>query len=704
MNCCKVKTISVETFLFFQYLEQMRRFRYRTTATYTDGEVARINNHQEVLQALNANTRNLQEELMRLSDIEATMNRWRDQLPTFLPQPHQRISAGTSWSRRRGAATSEFRRDIYRRNLYVDPESISDITGRYRECSPAWYRTNPAQTHRLVPWLNRELNALLEGSEHQSVYVTQKILQLVERFEIRSPEFHEKLLPYLGNRTDHFQHELYHFARSVYDMIGYDRSATHIENTAQMTAEVISSDNDDDDDVVVVDEIRRSDELVRIPEMPSASIIMGPSTSSGASSSVPFHRLVIPSSDSSDNDENATNNARNADDVDSKKDVVIKTDDVEVVGYVKPRRERTPVIIDLSSEDEKLVVVENAKKKESIIEIEISSGSDSDSPKPMARPFERSIFVDDSSSDEDADDKQRLDAEASAHAEFGRVLEAERRREAKQKVMSYFLSRLKDKTLTPLTSDDEDEPRRPFVPTSSSLSATYSDEQQSNSRLDKQLPKYKGKGKGKGKSSNTTLKLDNEKKRKRKRKMKSRSPSPKSSSTISSSSTMSSSDDDDNIDVVKEISQKKSNRNKKAKKSKRKHSSEATKPPKGKKRRKSSSTSKKLDAVIEDDDDRPLSSWKVSTKVIDSRSDSRTSGAEASNNQPPQSMASSSSSKQPEDLRLYLSRKRPKKDIKVWSTTSSSDVESVVVRGSEQPRKTTVRSIVFKVDSTQKDA
>ena len=85
--------------------------------------------------------------------------------------------------------------------------------------------------------------------------VTQKILQLIERFEVRSPEFHEKLLPYLANRTDHFQHEFYHYARSVYDMIGYDRNATYTENRAPATHVATSSDSNDNDDIVVVDEV-----------------------------------------------------------------------------------------------------------------------------------------------------------------------------------------------------------------------------------------------------------------------------------------------------------------------------------------------------------------------------------------------------------------------------------------------------------------
>ena len=39
-------------------------------------------------------------------------------------------------------ATSAFRRNIYRQNLYVEADSIVDITGRVRDCSADWYRNN----------------------------------------------------------------------------------------------------------------------------------------------------------------------------------------------------------------------------------------------------------------------------------------------------------------------------------------------------------------------------------------------------------------------------------------------------------------------------------------------------------------------------------------------------------------------------------
>ena len=60
-----------------------------------------------------------------------------------IPQMMQ-TSTGTSrqhhWRRRGTLTTTEARRDIYRRNQYVDPTSLVDSTGRYRETTPEWYR------------------------------------------------------------------------------------------------------------------------------------------------------------------------------------------------------------------------------------------------------------------------------------------------------------------------------------------------------------------------------------------------------------------------------------------------------------------------------------------------------------------------------------------------------------------------------------
>ena len=136
----------------------------------------------------------------------------------------------------------------------------------------------PAQTHRLVPWLNRELNALMETQSHQVPYVLQLILDLIQRFNIQSPEFHEQIVPYTGTRTNHFQHEFYNFARSTYDMIGYDRHAMYSAVQPIETYVVSSESSSSEDEDVHVDEhtsvendgptnnIENSEELVVVNE------------------------------------------------------------------------------------------------------------------------------------------------------------------------------------------------------------------------------------------------------------------------------------------------------------------------------------------------------------------------------------------------------------------------------------------------------
>jgi hypothetical protein len=53
-------------------------------------------------------------------------------------------SASTSgrsrWRRGGSHVTSDARREIYRRNEFVEPNSVLDATGRYRETSPEWFR------------------------------------------------------------------------------------------------------------------------------------------------------------------------------------------------------------------------------------------------------------------------------------------------------------------------------------------------------------------------------------------------------------------------------------------------------------------------------------------------------------------------------------------------------------------------------------
>lgn len=83
---------------------------------------------------------------------------------------------------------------------------------------------------RLSPWIARELEALDCTLDHRSL--TQRILGALTRISISSREFRDMLLPDIGDRVDHFIHELEAFATSNYDMAGFDENAEYWPSTS----------------------------------------------------------------------------------------------------------------------------------------------------------------------------------------------------------------------------------------------------------------------------------------------------------------------------------------------------------------------------------------------------------------------------------------------------------------------------------------
>ncbi|KAH8261115.1 hypothetical protein KR044_003605, partial [Drosophila immigrans] len=121
-----------------------------------------------------------------------------------------------------GSLSMLWRRYVYDRKLYALPVSDS-LTGRFREWSARFYRDNPAQMHRLMPWINRDIVCLLRTSPQNVTQVMHMMNDILPMINIPTRTFRRRLSPFLGERTNHFIHELFNFARSPYDMIGYDR-------------------------------------------------------------------------------------------------------------------------------------------------------------------------------------------------------------------------------------------------------------------------------------------------------------------------------------------------------------------------------------------------------------------------------------------------------------------------------------------------
>ncbi|XP_063395667.1 E3 ubiquitin-protein ligase Topors-like [Cydia fagiglandana] len=273
-----------------------------------------------------------------------------------LPPPPAALAAPAPGPppRRRRRSPSSFRRTVYRHNLWARP--LPDFTGRYRDCSPEFYRRNDSQMHRLVPWLSRELHYLLNENAGHISYVMARLLELLPQYHITSAEFAAAVQRYFGDRTEHFLHELHCFASTPYDMAGYDRQVQYTTDTRISTVvnEISSTDSDSDSDIVMVSSSAPHPEPPPGPSRPPAPSI------------VPIETV---SHSGTDDDE-----------------------EVVVVGYIKPPADRTPEVVDLVGSDSDVVVQEAPEPERNLVKLSLTRRrvpSDSDSsyvPEPEERP------------------------------------------------------------------------------------------------------------------------------------------------------------------------------------------------------------------------------------------------------------------------------------------------------------------------------
>ncbi|XP_045160535.2 E3 ubiquitin-protein ligase Topors-like [Mercenaria mercenaria] len=165
-----------------------------------------------------------------------------------------------NYRRLRQPANSDFRRSIYLQRLKLDTQQLN-TRRRVRETSPTFFRDNPAQTHRLVPWVNRELNALLQGHGEQVAFVLDLIMGLIKRYPIDSEEFYQHVFPYIGRHTRQFMQEFLTFARSPYHMAAYDRHSSYVPSDEPHH----DSDSDSDHRAAIRDDGNDSDVIVVSP-------------------------------------------------------------------------------------------------------------------------------------------------------------------------------------------------------------------------------------------------------------------------------------------------------------------------------------------------------------------------------------------------------------------------------------------------------
>lgn len=172
--------------------------------------------------------------------------------------------------------TTSVRRLVYEYRMYALP--LTDSAGRERECSAEFYRENPAQIHRLMPWVSREIMVLSNNITHRAEFIISIIQNILPEYDISSQRFFDLLEPHLLDRTRHFVHEFLVFARSPYDMYGYDRYIRYQQGynpvNEDSTVEIPTSSSDEDD-VRVVTTRGRTEFTIETRSNLSTVILMG---------------------------------------------------------------------------------------------------------------------------------------------------------------------------------------------------------------------------------------------------------------------------------------------------------------------------------------------------------------------------------------------------------------------------------------------
>ncbi|XP_065640629.1 E3 ubiquitin-protein ligase Topors isoform X1 [Hydra vulgaris] len=175
--------------------------------------------------------------------VENTLSQGREQ---------RKMSRRLKWS-----ATKDRRKAVYRLHMHVK-EVKQRGRPKLRDISCEFFKENPALKHRLVPWLLRDLNVLLGDNDENIRFVMSLILNLISNISMECEEFKKQLEPFLFKETDHFIAELISFARSPYDIKGYDDNVVYdvsIHNPVHVIEDSLQErllndilDGNDDDD------------------------------------------------------------------------------------------------------------------------------------------------------------------------------------------------------------------------------------------------------------------------------------------------------------------------------------------------------------------------------------------------------------------------------------------------------------------------
>ncbi|XP_005859621.1 PREDICTED: E3 ubiquitin-protein ligase Topors [Myotis brandtii] len=352
-----------------------RRFRYRTTMTRE-----RSASFYSPSRTMNRRTTTPPDSGVLFEGLGISTRPRDGEISQFMRQIPRRPTTTDERSLRKIQEQDiiNFRRTLYRAGARV--RNIED-GGRYRDISAEFFRRNPACLHRLVPWLKRELTVLF-GAHGSLVNIVQHIIMSnVTRYDLESQAFVSDLRPFLLNRTEHFIHEFISFARSPFNMAAFDQHANY-----DCPAPSYEEGSHSDSSVITISpdeaETREMDvNVATVSRAPWDDETPGPSYSSSEQVHAVMSSLLN-TSDSSDEElvtERATSQIQEVQtNEDLNNDSDSSSDNCVIVGFVKPLAERTPELVELSSDSEELGSYEKMETVKTQEQEQSYSSGDSD--------------------------------------------------------------------------------------------------------------------------------------------------------------------------------------------------------------------------------------------------------------------------------------------------------------------------------------
>ncbi|KAI8361569.1 hypothetical protein B0O80DRAFT_494112 [Mortierella sp. GBAus27b] len=151
----------------------------------------------------------------------------------------------------------ERRRHVYHHRLFVKHMGANRISG-FQQITPETFKVLPHRLERLIPWIRRDLQAILSLStssfqdtnisttedHYRELHPTRRryeeldsglevireyIIAVLKRYDLQTDHAQDLLRDFLHGHTEHFVHELMAFARSPYSLEAYDQSAQYKE-------------------------------------------------------------------------------------------------------------------------------------------------------------------------------------------------------------------------------------------------------------------------------------------------------------------------------------------------------------------------------------------------------------------------------------------------------------------------------------------